>query len=134
MTFDHTAGVAAAEAILVRRVTACIAAGLHALGGHCDACGVTAQCGYQSPHQGQSPHGPTSPCTLPADHVEYHRDDSGLPYGPWIEGGPRLVQEGRADAERELAHEHESWQIRRKPGGGRYCAACGETTSERTER
>lgn len=27
------------------------------------------------------------------------------------------------------SHECESWQIRRHPGGGRYCAACGALQS-----
>jgi hypothetical protein len=36
-------GQAAAEAILRRRVTRCVAAGLHTYDGHCDACGVSAK-------------------------------------------------------------------------------------------
>lgn len=59
-----------------------------------------ARCGYRSPHQGEKPFGPTSPCVLPPGHFEYHEDDSGLPFGPWIEGGPRTPQECREEAEK----------------------------------
>ena len=55
-------------------------------------------CGYTSPKQGEH-FAPTSPCVRAAGHVEYHFDDSGLPFGPWVEGGPRLVQDGLEEAE-----------------------------------
>lgn len=34
-----------------------------------------------------------------------------------------------SDPKPGLSHECESWQIRRHPSGGRYCAACGALQS-----
>jgi hypothetical protein len=29
-----------------------------------------------------------------------------------------------------VPHEHEKWQVRESPDGGRYCAACGGRVAE----
>ena len=59
------------------------------------------------------------------------RQPRGVPSGGQFAAG--TLSEAASDVHLRIsAHQHEEWQMRESPSGGRYCAACGENENRPT--